>query len=534
MSSTTSTTLVVSLALAISAVVFITRPRSRLPLPPGPRKLPIIGNMLEMPTERQWIYFAEMSRALDTDILCFKALQTPVIVLSSVESVTELMIRRSSLTSDRPKSRMLVDLMGWGFNVTFIPYGSKWRTRRRVLWQEFVPANLSVHYPAQVKNARNFLKRLLARPSALFEHAKYTPAALTVESVYGLDVKFENDPIIAHAEKTLDHLRGAGILGTYLVDYFSPLKYIPKWFPFASFQVIAEESRKDAYKMANHPLGEAKKSIRDGSATPSLVSRSLSNLSGQGYEPAEADAIITDVAGVSYIGGADTTPSSITTFFAAMLLFPLVQKKAQEEIDLVLGSFRLPTCEDLPELLYLHATMWEVIRWRPVLPLSSTLIPQSFAGINLSFHLGVVHMLTVEDIYRGYRLPQGSHIFCNIWQLMQDEKYFTDPTSFNPDRFIKDGKIDTELTEVVQLAFGFGRRICPGRFMAMDSLRLWMASTLAVFNITPAKDGQGHYVYPDTELVPGFLSHLPPFECTILPRSKQAESLIRDIDSETI
>ncbi|KAJ8521861.1 hypothetical protein ONZ45_g1496 [Pleurotus djamor] len=481
MSTLTSTTFVVSLALAASAVVLITRPRSRLPLPPGPKTLPIIGNMLDMPTERQWIYFAEVSRALDTDILCFKALQTPVIVLSSVKSITELMIRRSSLTSDRPKSRMLVDLMGWGFNVTFIPYGSKWRARRRVLWQEFVPANLPVHYPAQVKNARNFLKRLLARPSALFEHAKYTPAALTIESVYGLEVKFENDPIIAHAEKTLDHLRGAGILGTYLVDYFAPLKYIPKWFPFASFQVLAEESRRDAFRMANHPFQEAKKSIRDGSAAPSLVSRSLSDLSGQGYDPSEADTIVRDVAGVSYIGGADTTPSSITTFFAAMLLFPHVQKKAQEEIDLVLGSFRLPTCDDLPELLYLEAMMWEVNR-----------------------------------------------------QLMQDEKYFADPTLFNPDRFIKDGKIDTELTEVVQLAFGFGRRICPGRFMAMDSLRLWMASTLAVFNITPAKDRQGHYVYPDTELVPGFLSHLPPFECTILPRSKQAESLIRDIDSETI
>ncbi|KAJ8521864.1 hypothetical protein ONZ45_g1495 [Pleurotus djamor] len=500
MSATTPTVMFAALGLAVSAIAFITRSRSRLPLPPGPSKLPIIGNMLDMPSEKQWVYFAEMSRALGTDILCFKVLQTHVLVLSSVESVTELMIHRSSLTSSRPRSRMLTELMGWGFNVAFLPYGNKWRIRRRMLWQELNPANLPTHYPAQVKNARNFLKRLLERPSALSEHAKYTPAVLTVEAVYGLDVKLDDDPIIVHAEKTLDHLRGAGIVGTYLVDYFALLKYIPKWVPFAAFQVLAEASRHDASRMSNHPFKEAKESImsgdaRNGKATPSLVSRSLANLGAQGHAVDESELIVRDVAGVAYIGGADTTPSSITTFFAAMVLFPHVQRKAQDEIDLVLGSLRLPTFEDFPEMLYLQAMVWEVLRWKPVVPLGS------------SFPLSVSRMYT--ELATGYRLPAGSHIFCNAWQIMQDDKYFTDPASFNPERFIKDGKIDTELTEVVQISFGFGRRICPGRFMAMDTLRLWMASTLAVFNITAVKDDQGNYIYPQTELVPGLLSYVP-------------------------
>ncbi|KAJ8521866.1 hypothetical protein ONZ45_g1493 [Pleurotus djamor] len=482
-----TTALLLFLAFLV-LVVSYTRPRSKLSLPPGPRKLPIVGNLLEMSKERQWVQLAEMSRTFNTDILFLKALRTPIIVLSSVESVSELLIRRSALTSSRPVSRMLVELMGWGFNAAFLPYGEKWRARRRAFWQEFHPERLHTYYSTQERHARRFLRRLLVDPDNLFHHIQYTPASMIIQAAYGIDVAFENDAIISQGSKTLVHLRIAGTIGTFSVDYIPMLKYVPKWFPLAKFQMLAEESRSDVGRMCDGPFKKAKETMGRGSVAPSVVSRSLTGARQRGLVEDETESIIKDVAAVSYVGSAETTPSSLINFFAAMVLYPSVQKKAQDEIDNIVGLLRLPTCEDLGSLVYTKAVMWEVLRWKPITP------------------MGIAHLLTADDTYKGYHLPKGSHIFCNVWQIMQDSKVFPDPFTFRPERFIKDGQIDVDLTNIVQMNFGFGRRICPGRFMAMDTFQIWMSSTLAVFNIIPALDSEGRSILPETELLPGFVT----------------------------
>lgn len=84
-------------------------------------------------------------------------------------------------------------------------------------------------------------------------------------------------------------------------------------------------------------------------------------------------------------------------FFLAMSVFPEVQKKAEEELDRVIGSHRLPVSEDRDNLPYIMAVMKETHRWHSVAP------------------LGVPHSSTSEDTYRGYRIPKGSIMFYNIW-----------------------------------------------------------------------------------------------------------------------
>lgn len=75
--------------------------------------------------------------------------------------------------------------------------------------------------------------------------------------------------------------------------------------------------------------------------------------------------------------------------FYAMLCHPLVQKKAQEEIDLVVGSRRLPSYEDWSSLPYVEAVYREIMRWRPVTP------------------LGVAHAAFEDDVYKGYFVAKG-------------------------------------------------------------------------------------------------------------------------------
>lgn len=88
---------------------------------------------------------------------------------------------------------------------------------------------------------------------------------------------------------------------------------------------------------------------------------------------------------------------AIETFFLAMTLYPEVQRKAQEEIDRVLGPGRLPTMADRPHLPYVDALVKEVLRWHPVAP------------------MGIPHMSSEDDMYNGYFIPKGTLLLPNIW-----------------------------------------------------------------------------------------------------------------------
>lgn len=69
---------------------------------------------------------------------------------------------------------------------------------------------------------------------------------------------------------------------------------------------------------------------------------------------------------------AEQTVATVRSFFLAMMCFPEAQKKAQEEIDRVIGSDRLPSVADRERLPYVRALCWEVLRWRPIAPLGKS------------------------------------------------------------------------------------------------------------------------------------------------------------------
>jgi len=87
------------------------------------------------------------------------------------------------------------------------------------------------------------------------------------------------------------------------------------------------------------------------------------------------------------------------TFFLAMNVFPEVQKKAQEELDRVIGSGRLPVNADRDNLPYIMAVMKETHRWHPVAP------------------MGLPHTSTAEDVCQGYRIPKGAMLMPNTWYV---------------------------------------------------------------------------------------------------------------------
>jgi len=193
-----------------------------------------------------------------------------------------------------------------------------------------------------------------------------------------------------------------------------------------------------------------------------------------------------------------------------MAMYPEVQKRAQAEIDAVIGTSRLPDFSDQSSLPYVTAITKELLRWKIVVP------------------LGLAHSNTTEDIYDGYYIPKGTVFMVNVWSILHDPAIFPDPEAFIPERFLKDGQlnVDPSILDPATVAFGFGRRICPGRHLAENSLFIIVSSVLAAFNIAAPLDADGKPVELAGDVTVGFLSYPVPFKCRITPRSVQATDLV--------
>jgi len=217
---------------------------------------------------------------------------------------------------------------------------------------------------------------------------------------------------------------------------------------------------------------------------------------------------IRGVGGTIYLGGEETTASTIKSFFLAATLYPEMIRLAQKELDDVIGGDRLPGLSDKPQLPYTSALVKEVLRWRPPTP------------------LGGGHRVMEDDVYEGQLIPAGATILHNVWAMFRNESDYPDAHTFNPGRFLKNGQIDPNVKDPEPQAFGWGRRICPGRHFALRVLFLTVARTLATFDISKCLDEDGNPIVPNGKYSSGGFPHPLPFRSDIKPRSKQALSLI--------
>ncbi|KAJ2934994.1 hypothetical protein H1R20_g2117, partial [Candolleomyces eurysporus] len=519
----------ITLGLAVIALLYGLSKRwkrSKLPLPPGPKGAPLIGNLLQLPTELEWIQYHEWCKEYGTDILYLNVAGKDIIVLDTSKAANDLLENRSSLYSGRPHLPMVIDLVGCDWQTGVLTYGTRWRKHRRLLHHSFHSAAVKQFRPHIIKATRNLLKRLLDDPDPLniIPHIRHMTGVMLLSVTYGFEIQQENDPHIKKSEAAVLALAAALVPGTFLVDVIPILKYVPTWFPGASFQRKAREWRTLIREIVETPYAEVKKDRESGKNTISMVSTSLQKIEEGTKDDAFTEEIIRDSAGSLFTAGSDSTASAIASCILGLLEHPEVLKKAQAQIDTVVKPGELPELEDEPSLPYITAIVKETLRWREVAPIA------------------IPHLLTGEDEYRGYRLPAGAIIVPNAWAMLHDETVYPNPFTFNPDRFInpETGQVDyTRERDPAHACWGFGRRVCPGRYLASSAVWLAIASLIAVFDIEKAKekvkvvgeDGiereEERTVELTHEYAPSIVLTPKPFKCVIKPRSKEKADLIR-------
>jgi cytochrome P450 len=246
---------------------------------------------------------------------------------------------------------------------------------------------------------------------------------------------------------------------------------------------------------------------------PSYVSKLVQQLQheeGAKLVSGEDEEAVIWTAASLYGAAADTTAITLAVFTLAMVKFVHLQRKAQDEIDRVIGMDRLPTFEDREKLPYINALVKEVLRWWPIAP------------------MGFPHTATEEIEFNGLRIPKGAYILPAVWSFLHDPKVHADPECFDPDRFLPPRKEPDPTAEV----FGYGRRKCPGRFFADSSLYLAIVQSLCAFEFTKATGRDGKEVEVLVKPKPGILAYPTEFDFHIKPRSEKHAELIRELERQ--
>ncbi|KAJ6500767.1 cytochrome P450 [Mycena sanguinolenta] len=394
-----------------------------------------------------------------------------------------------------------------------ISYNERFKMYRKLMHRSFNPSAAKMYWEIQEREARILIDNIVRNPEKLVQHLRRNAASVIMRIAYGYPVTRNDDHFVLIAEEGLRNGSQASAPGKWLVDSFPFLQYLPEWFPGAGFKRQAREWADKMYSQTLEPHNWVKQQMSDGTAVPSFTSALLRPSDGPSVD-AETEDLVMWAAGGLYAAGADTTVSSLTTFFFVMMMYPSIQKRAQAEVDEFFATEnRLPTLHDQgAKFLYLGCVIKEVLRWAPAAP------------------IGLFHCTSQADIYNGLFIPAKTTVIANIYAMMHDETVYPDPFVFNPERFMgSDPQPDPR-----EFAFGFGRRVCAGQNLAETTLWIQMCLSLLTLNISKVVDENGKTVEPEIAFTTAIVSHVKPFSYQITPRSETAISLVRQSIQDTV
>ncbi|GBE84714.1 O-methylsterigmatocystin oxidoreductase [Sparassis crispa] len=339
---------------------------------------------------------------------------------------------------------------------------------------------------------------------------------------YGHQVHSDDDIYVKLTAGALHGIDEAK-LGVSLVDFFPFLVHLPHWLPGCSFLTAAARRWGPVTReMHDYPFNDVLKQMvlitiyarlnfkysspQDADiARPSFLSSYLERYKTEGAKDYDLDDL-KGAAGTILTAGAE------------------VQRKAQAEIDQVIGPDRLPDFSDRDALPFVECILQETMRYvaTRILPLSWGRVDRQFAYLP---HLGIAHMSVDDDIYNGMFIPKGSIVIPNVMAMSRDETMYKDAEAFYPERFLPAPAGPGE--PYLGAVFGFGRRICPGRYFADNGAWIVVATVLATFDICKAVAKDGRAIEPDVAFTTeGLASRPKPFECVFRPRSEMAKKLI--------
>ncbi|KAL4921138.1 cytochrome P450 [Aspergillus aurantiobrunneus] len=417
--------------------------KGRLPLPPGPSSLPILGNVLDLPPPESPSF--------------------------SAGSNTETPTAAYHPPSWARKHRRLPQLnfatpCGFEVFLTAHQYNATYQHQRRLLHGQIGTRALSERFNGvQEEDVLFFLLMVLREPDGLAEHLKTVVAAIILKITYGYSVDRDNvDPLVELVEHAMEHLSLAFVPCSWLVHAVPAVDRLPDGFPGTSYKRTAREWRAVNDAAAEIPYAFGRQQMSKGVHRRSYVSSLLEqSIASPGSTPEDEHAIKWTALSL-YAAGSETTAGILTS------------------VILVLN------------LPYIDGIVKEACRWNPVGP------------------MGLAHK-SEEDIW-----------------FLRDPKAYSDPKAFKPERYMA----PLNEPDSNDIAFGYGRRACTGRYFADNSVFRAVVQMLSGFRISKARDERGDEIDVKVEAAPGVINRPKKFAFQIESRSQLHTARLRRLEGE--
>jgi cytochrome P450 len=400
-----------------------------------------------------------------------------------------LRCKSSPLTIQSIQSRDLMSFrMGWGITLTFLQWGAQFKLHRKILQQSFTPTACKSYRGIQLEEARRACRQILVDPEDWETLARRFSSGVVMRIGFGVKIEDKDDPYIQMAVDADTATGNGGTPAGTLVDFFPLLRHLPSWLARSAPLQHARDSKFAIQRLHDAPWAATEPEIKAGTTKAVSFMRTHYERYFKNLEEGKANEMtlqdIKGAAGAISIAGGNTTWATIVVCILHLILYPEVQRRVKDEIDSVTEGKRLPTFEDREKLPYLEYVIEETTRCVPLSP------------------LGVPHASLEDDIYEGMLIPKGSVIYANAQAMTHDERVYSNPDVFNPDRYIpkEAGGLGEPLPEG---PFGFGRRVCLGRHLALAGVYIFMSTLLATFDLKPAVDSEGTEIPPLFELTVG-------------------------------
>ncbi|KAG1720323.1 cytochrome P450 [Suillus lakei] len=461
--------------------------RNSIPLPPGPPARWFWNNAL--PAVNIAHALTDLVREYGP-ILSFRQGSQVIIVIGSVEAAADIMEKEGGSLVDRPRSIAASEMLSKGMRILLARSGDRFRRLRKAVHTHLQQKATEGYQDMQRENAMIFILDMLNDPTNHQKHTQRYAASVILRVTYGKSAPTANtDPEVVRIQKIMEHFQVVMRPGAFLVDRVPLLRYWPGY-----GKQLAEWHREEL-ELYRHQLWRVKSEMDQNEAGPSFTKTLLENTKEHQLSTDEMSYL----AGSLFGAGSDTTAVGITVAIMAAACYPLAQAKVHEELDRVVGSDRAPTFKDSSSLPQLHAFLLEALRWRPVI------------------RIGFPHRATKDVFWRGYCIPEGATVYGCHWAISRDPIVFPDPEIFNPQRWIdSEGRLKDNIKFI---AYGFGRRVCPGLHLANHSMYISLALLLWSFRIVQRPDAPiNTHAFLDA-----VISRAEPFKIDIIPRIEVAK-----------
>ncbi|EGN94235.1 hypothetical protein SERLA73DRAFT_163227 [Serpula lacrymans var. lacrymans S7.3] len=421
---------------------------SSIPLPPGPPRQWLGGTKNPKSTNVAFLF----SKLVDEygPVVSIKQGRKVAIIIGRHDAANEIMEKEGGALVDRPRLVAADEIVSKGMRLVLARSGDRFRRLRRAAHTHLQTKAAETYEPLQMHNAKNVILDILDDPKQHIMHARRYATSVILRVTYGKTAPTGiTDPDMISIMEAVGRFQIVMRPGSFLVDRFPFLKYVP------GYGRDLERRYKEDLKLYSGHMDRA-----DGKAEACFMRYLI--------EHAEKHQLSNDemafLGGTFYAAGSDTTAAAIANMIMAAALHPEEQAKIQDELDMIVGSDRVPTFADHDMLPQLQAFVLETLRWRPIT------------------HLGFAHRATSDIIWKGYRIPAGATVYGVHWAITRDPVVFPDPERFNPQRwFDSEGKLRTDIKA---FTFGFGRRACPGNHVANRSIYINAALLLWSFRFS--------------------------------------------------